>query len=116
MLVGVEPAGPTVGVAEGHLRTVGHRQRLSLNDGAQTAFQGRLERAGHHQVWSLTQSYSVSFLESGIIVKQWGFFTNTLSRFESLVVNSVLRPSHLQSFASVPLYLCSSGNNVRDEV
>ena len=115
MLVGVEPAGPTVGVAEGHLRTVGHRQRLSLNDGAQTAFQGRLERAGHHQVWSLTQSSSVRFLELGIIVKHC-FFTNTLSRFESLVLNGVLRPLHLQSFASVSMYLCSSGNNVQDEV
>ena len=47
-----------------------------------------------YQVWSLTQFYSVDFLQSRIIVKS-AFSTNAQSRFASVVVDGVLGPPRL---------------------
>ena len=47
-----------------------------------------------NQGWSLTQSYSVDFSQSKIIVKS-AFSTNAQSRFASLVVDGVLGPPRL---------------------
>ena len=46
-----------------------------------------------HQVWSLTQFYSVDFSKSRISVKS-AFSTNAQSRFGSVVVDGVLEPPH----------------------
>ena len=54
----------------------------------------RWRKAGAEQVWSLTQFYSVDFLQSSIGVKS-AFSTNTQSRVASVVVDGVLGPPRL---------------------
>ena len=61
------------------------------------------------QVWSLTQFYSVDFLQSRITEEKFVFSTNTQSRFASVVLDAILEPpfiaEHTQqrpSFSAVP--------------
>ena len=55
----------------------------------------RVGRASQHQVWSLTQFYSVDFSKSWIGVNKSAFSTNAQSRFASVVVDSVLGHSRI---------------------
>ena len=48
--MGVQPARPPVGVAQGHLTAVGNNTGLATDDGAKASLETGLELAGHHGV------------------------------------------------------------------
>ena len=107
------PPPRTTSLASHQLMTTA-RDQSSASDPPHQTHSAKRATMRKHQVWSLTQFYSLDFLQSRISIKS-AFSTNAQSRFASVVVDCPGTFAPSAAHLTVSLYLCSSGSNARGE-
>ena len=88
----VAKSKPTEGDCTSEVKVEAVPEAASLEDGHDSGVASSYE--DHHQVWSLTQLYSVDFSQSRMGVKS-AFSSNAQSRFAFVVFDGVLGPPRL---------------------